>query len=100
MTSYQNALDHAKDQMQQGKLTAAQANVYIVKMMGVRVINGKIPTDVRRQLNEAVKSGEIGHIKKSGLKPEVYHHKNARCKALEAQRRHELASLEAIKGIV
>lgn len=86
MHSYQNALEIATDKMQQGLITADQANVLVVQMMGVRVIT-KIPADVRKALNAAVKVGELGHIKKEGLKPEVYHHKNARAKALEIRER-------------
>jgi len=98
MTSYQNALDYAKDQIQQGKISHLQANVLIVQMMGVRVIEGKIPREVRKTLNEAVKNGELGHLKKDGLKPEIYHHKNARTNALDERQRIALASAEIIKS--
>jgi hypothetical protein len=98
MTSYQNAVDYAKDQMQLGKLTASQANVFIVQMMGVRVITCKIPSDVRKALNEAVKNGELGYLKKDGMKPEVYHHKNARKRALEEQREIERESIDRLKN--
>ena len=96
MTSYQNAVDYARDQMQQGKVNAAQANVLIVQMMGIRVVSGKLPADVRAALNAAVKNGELGRIKKDGLKPEIYHHKNARANAIEEQRRIERASIESL----
>lgn len=98
MANYQNAVEHAKDQMQLGKLTASQANVFIVQMMGVRVITGKIPSDARKALNEAVKNGELGHLKKDGMKPEVYHHKNARARALEEQRAIERESIARLKN--
>lgn len=100
MTSYQNALDYAKDQMQQGKINSAQANVMIVQMMGVRIISGKIPADVRKSLNEAVKNGEIGRLKKDGLKPEVFFHKNAKGNALDEQRRIERELINSMKGII
>lgn len=87
MTSQQNAMQHASDQLSQGKITLDEANVLIVQMMGVRVINGSLPASVRKSLNEAVKAGELGHIKKEGLKPEVYHHKNARANALDERNR-------------
>ena len=87
MTSKQNILEHVTDQMQQGNLSAAQANVLMVQMEGVRIVTGKMPADVRKALNSAVKAGELGHIKKEGLKPESYHHKNARARALEERER-------------
>lgn len=98
MHSYQNALEIASDKMQQGEITADQANVLVVQMMGVRVIT-KIPADVRRALNAAVKAGELGHIKKEGLKPEVYHHKNARGKALEIREREMREALAILSKV-
>lgn len=98
MTSYKNAVDYAADQMKQGKINAAKANVLIVQMMGIRVIKGKLSADVRKALNEAVKAGELGRLAKDGLKPEIYHHKNARAKALDEQERIATASINSIKN--
>lgn len=98
MTTYTNAVEYAQDQMRQGKINAAQANVLIVQMMGVRVIEGRIPADVRKALNEAVKNGELGRLRKDGLKPEIYHHKNARARALDEQARIAAASISSIKN--
>jgi len=100
MHDRQNALDHVTDQMQQGKLTADQANVLMVQMEGVRLVISKMPASVRKALNAAVKAGELGHIKKDGLKPEVYHHKNARGKAIEARNRAATESITAIRQII
>lgn len=100
MTSRQNGLDYVRDQMQQGKMTAAEANVLMVQMEGVRLITGRVMADVRKALNAAVKAGELGHIKKDGLKPEAYHHKNARAKALEARNRAAADSVESICKII
>jgi hypothetical protein len=96
MTSYQNALDFVTNKMQMGEITVDQANVLIVQMMGVRVISNKLPASVRRALNAAVKTGELGHIKKEGLKPEVYHHKNARSRALTERERVMRNTLESV----
>lgn len=97
MTSYQNALDYVTDQISQGKMTASQANVKIIQMMGVRVIKGKIIRQVRKDLNDAVKSGELGRLPKKGLKPEIYFHKNSRAKAIEEQNRIEKELIEILK---
>lgn len=99
MTSYQTALEYARNEMHVNGITAAQANVLIVQIMGVREIVGRCPADVRKTLNEAVKSGELGHIKKEGLKPEVYHHKNARPDAIVYRRKVEKEKLESLKGV-
>lgn len=99
MTSYQNALDIAADKISRGEINAAQANVMIVQMIGVKVVQGRLPVDVRKALNSAVKSGELGHIKKDGLLPEVYHHKNARGKAIEERRRIMRTSINAISSV-
>ena len=66
MTSLNYAMTYANDQVRQGKINVDQANVLIVQMMGVRVIEGKIPAQIRKALNAAVKAGELGHIKKDG----------------------------------
>ena len=97
-TTLQNATDYVSNQVDLGNVTTAEANVMIVQMMGFRVVY-KLPRDVRKALNAAVKAGELGRLKKDGLKPEIYHHKNARTKALEEQERHFKAGIEALKGI-
>jgi hypothetical protein len=99
MGNRQNAIEHVTDQMQQGKMTAAEANVIMVQIEGVRIVNGKIPSDVRKALNAAVKVGELGHIKKDGLQPEVYHHKNARGRAIEERRRIQRDAIASIAKI-
>lgn len=87
MECYQNALDIAMDKIDRGLWTVDQANVEIVCMMGVRVITNSLDRSVRSALNKAVKSGKLGHIKKDGLKPEVYFHANGRSNAIEERDR-------------
>ncbi len=70
----------------------------MVQMEGIRVIVGKIPSDVRKALNEAVKAGKLGHLKKKGLRPEIYHHINARARALESQERIFRESIGRLKN--
>jgi hypothetical protein len=98
MHTLENAREYVKDQMKQGKMTAAEANVRVVQMVGFLVVT-KMPIDVRKALNAAVKIGELGRIKKDGLKPEIYHHKNGRANAIVEQRRIENESLEKIKNV-
>ena len=99
MTSYDNALDYVKDQMQRGLMTADEANVRVVQMCGLRVVLNKLPAQVRKALNAAVKVGELGHIKKDGLKPEIYHHKNGRANAITEQNRIASEQSEKLKNI-
>lgn len=97
--SQQNDLAFVKDQLQQGKITLAQANVKLVQLEGVRLIKGTTPRDVRKALNTAVKAGELGHIKKDGLRPEAYHHINARSKALDLRDKEFSRAIAGIKAI-
>ena len=86
MHNEQTAREYALDQYQQGKISIDEANVLIVQIMGIKPVVNKLPMSVRKSLNDAVKRGDLGRVKKDGLAPEVYHHKNARGKALEYQR--------------
>ncbi len=70
----QNHIEHIRDMMQQGKLTAAEANVEMVLCGRVKLVTCRLPADVRKALNEAVKAGKLAHIAKSGKKPEAYYH--------------------------
>lgn len=82
MMSQSEAIKTAIGAAELGKIDHNKRNVYVVQLMGVRVVE-RIPREVRAELNCAVKAGEIGHIPKDGLRPECYHHKNARGNALE-----------------
>lgn len=61
-------------------------NVQLVRAQGVRIVY-RMPADVRKVLNQAVKAGLLGHIKKDGLLPEAYYHPNSQYKALEERER-------------
>lgn len=97
MTTYQNALDYAKDQMQRGLMTADEANVAIIRMIGIRVVEGKMPIQVRRALLAAVKNGGLGRIKSGHLRPEIFFHPNSKANAISEQNRIFNESTEAIK---
>jgi hypothetical protein len=62
-------------------------NVENILVRGMRVINGKIPTQVRKELAAAVKAGVLGRIKKDGLKPEIYFHPAHKHGAMDRQKR-------------
>lgn len=96
----QNNIEWLKDQMSLGKMTAEQANFEMVRMERVRVVRGSIPAQIRKSLNNAVKSGELCHKKKEGRKPEVYYHPNFEHLANEARNRAERETLEALARVM
>lgn len=55
-------------------MTTDQKNVSMVLVKRFELVTCKIPAAVRRALNEAVKAGTLGHIKKDGHKAEAYFH--------------------------
>lgn len=85
----QNDIEHLQDLMQRGELSADQANVELVKIKRFRLITNSIPASVRKALNQAVKNGELGHMKKEGHKPECYYHPTFDYLAKGARRNHE-----------
>lgn len=100
MTGQQAAFDQVRYLMSIGQIQANQANVEIVRIMGVRLIEARITRAVRTELNGAVKSGRLGHLPKDGLMPEAYFHPNALSRALEERDRVARASVNALRGIL
>lgn len=60
-------------------------NVRLIRSEGIRIIRGRIPAQVRRELSAAVKSQELGHLRKDGLKPEIYFHPDHAGRARDLQ---------------
>jgi len=73
-TNVHNNIESLQDLIHRDKLTADQANVEMVRMLRVRIVKGRMPAQVRKALNEAVKRGYLAHMKKEGHKPECYYH--------------------------
>ncbi|HET8792085.1 MAG TPA: hypothetical protein VFM75_12830 [Modicisalibacter sp.] len=95
----QNNLERLKDLMQRGELTTDQANVEMVRMDRVRIVKGRMPAQVRKVLNAAVKRGELAHMKKDGHKPECYYHPTFDYLARGERARHEDAAHCALAKI-
>lgn len=95
----QNDMEHLLDLVNRGEITADQANVQKVRMARVVVVS-KLPADVRKSLNAAVKSGELCHKKKDGRKPEVYYHPNFEHLANEERNQAEKEMLIALAGVL
>lgn len=49
-------------------------NVEMIRSQGQRIIKGRIPREVRKELMEGVKNNLLGHFKKDGLFPEMFFH--------------------------
>jgi hypothetical protein len=95
----QNDIEHLVDMMQQGEMTAAEANVQMVRNERVKVVVNKLPREVRTALNEAVRNGVLAHMRKDGFKPEVYYHPTFEYMAKDARSKAERESVR-ILGIV
>jgi hypothetical protein len=100
MNSYENAITWVQDQIAQGKLDVSQANVEVVRIMGVRLIHARIPAQVRKDLNAAVALGRLGHLKKDGLCPEAYFHPNSRPRAIDERNACARSSIESIAKVL
>ena len=95
----QNDLERIQDLMNLGKMTADQANVEIVRMARVRIINGSMPASVRKSLNLAVKNGDLKHKSKSRNKPEVYFHPDFEHLANAERNRIEAEAFRALLSV-
>ena len=87
--SRQNDIEHLKDLIQKGELTADEANVQMVRYERFRMVVNSLPAAVRKALNAAVKRGELGHMKKDGHKPECYFHPTFEYLAVAERNRRE-----------
>lgn len=85
----QNDIETIKDLLHHGELTADQANVQMVRNDRFRMVINSLPASVRKALNAAVKTGELGHMKKDGHKPECYFHPTFKYLAVEARNKRE-----------
>lgn len=98
MMSMSAAIERAIGMSERGELDCGK-NVAVVRMMGVRIIAGRMPASVRKELNEAVKAGKLGRLPKKGLMPEAYFHPNAKGHAIELREKEAGASIEALKKV-
>jgi CRISPR/Cas system-associated endonuclease/helicase Cas3 len=95
MMCLQAATDYAQDKLS----TGAEANVLIVRMMGVRLITATMPSDTRKALMAAVKEGRLGRLKKDGLRPEAFYHPNAKGEAISQRDRAFRRAVDAIAKV-
>jgi len=75
-------------------------NVEQILAHAYRVVKGPIPARVRKELAAAVKAGVLGHLKKDGLKPEIFFHTDHKHGAIELQKREAAYSVSCIAKVV
>jgi uncharacterized protein YoaH (UPF0181 family) len=98
MTGQQAALEAVKGLMDSG-MSLDDANVELVRIMGVRLIQAKMDRRTRSALMAGVKSGKIGHLAKSGIKPEAFFHPNGLDNAKEERTKVANAAIRAIASV-
>lgn len=75
-------------------------NVANILAQGSRVIRGRIPAQVRKDLRAAVKAKVLGHLPKDGLKPEIFFHPARKNEARDRQAREAAYSVECISKVL
>lgn len=83
--------------MDQG-MSLDDANVEVIRMMGVRIVVAGFDRRTRAALMAGVKSGKLGHLKKDGMKPEAFFHPNSLANAKEERSRIANAGIRAIQS--
>ena len=91
----QNDLEYLKDMIEQGKMTVDEANIEKVRMQRVELVINRLPANVRKVYNMAVKAGKLGHMKKDGHKPEAYYHPSFEYLAVGERNSHEKSIINA-----
>ena len=92
-------MERIQDHLQQGLITVDEANIEMIKCQRVRLITSKLPANVRKVLNQAVKDGILGHMKKDNYKPECYYFKPFEHMAHEERASEHNKSVKALTKI-
>lgn len=75
-------------------------NVQNILLQATRVVTARIPAQVRKELMSAVKAAVLGHLKKDGIKPEIFFHPDHRHGAIERQKREAEYAAQCIAKVV
>jgi hypothetical protein len=75
-------------------------NVAQILVQATRVIRGRVPAQVRAELQAAVKAGVLGHLKKDGLKPEIFFHPDHKHGAIERQKNEAAYAVKCIATVI
>lgn len=75
-------------------------NAMRIRAGASKVIRGRMPAAVRRELMDAVKMGALGRLPKKGLLPEVFYHPDHLHGAKDRQRKEAEYAAKCIAGVV
>ena len=75
-------------------------NAMLIRKHAMRVIKGRIPAAVRKELMAAVKMGKLGRLPKNGLLPEIFYHPDHLHSAKDRQKREAEYAILCIKGVL
>jgi hypothetical protein len=75
-------------------------NVDAIRAQATKVVRGRIPQAVRRELMDGVKAGHLGRLKKDGLKPEIFYHPDHKHGAVDRQKSEALYAARCIAGVI
>lgn len=75
-------------------------NVEQILIQATRVIRGKIPAQVRKELMTAVKAKVLGRLPKDGLKPEIFFHPNHKHGAIDRQKQEAAYAVGCIASVM
>lgn len=79
---------------------ACGPNVEQILIQATRVIRGKIPMQVRRELMAAVKAKVLGRLPKDGLKPEIFFHPDHKHGAVDRQKSEAAYAIGCIATVM
>ena len=75
-------------------------NAMQIRKQATRVIKGRVPAQVRKELMDAVKAGALGRLPKKGLMPEIFFHPDHLHGAKDRQKREAEYAIKCIAGVV
>jgi len=75
-------------------------NAEQIRAQAMRVIRGRIPAEVRKELMAAVREGYLGRLAKDGLKPEIFYHPDHKDGAIECQNGEAAYSVNCIAKVM
>lgn len=97
---HQSERDRIVELVRSGAMTAAEGNVAMIRARRVFLVTSKVSRDVRNALNDAVKAGNLGHVKKDGHKPEAYFHPDFEVFVAGERNKHERAILRYAAAVL
>jgi len=75
-------------------------NVALIRKNATRIVHGRVPAQVRNELARGVKLGLLGHLKRDGLKPEIYFHPDHKHGAIDMQSREAAYAINCIRKVI